>query len=283
MLLSFFALSHSFAAPEVIYGGDDRMDVNDSLEPVHRDLSQSVAVMIEKNLIYSAKNGLSSISPKTLKERHKVCESDRFAHQQSASTCTGFLISPKLLVTAGHCMKGKSCAENSWVFDYKLRSEKSKNVGFIANSSIYSCKRVVDKKYSAFTSKDDWAIVELDREVKDRSPLALSERIPKASDSIFVIGSPIGLPLKVATGKVRQSYSNYFNTNLDTFMGNSGSPVFNSKTLEVEGILVRGEVDYDHGWHTLGCGKVITYPEDGGRGEEATSIKLVKKTLQGIL
>ncbi|WP_420540401.1 S46 family peptidase (plasmid) [Paenibacillus polymyxa] len=33
----------------------------------------------------------------------------------------------------------------------------------------------------------------------------------------------------------------FFVANLDTYGGNSGSPVFNSDTHEVEGILVRGE------------------------------------------
>ena len=36
----------------------------------------------------------------------------------------------------------------------------------------------------------------------------------------------------------------FFSTNLDTFHVNSGSPVFNFETGVVEGILVRGALDY---------------------------------------
>jgi hypothetical protein len=42
-------------------------------------------------------------------------------------------------------------------------------------------------------------------------------------------------------------FVDYFGANLDAFGGNSGSPVFNENTGEVEGILVRGYQDY--GWN----------------------------------
>ena len=40
------------------------------------------------------------------------------------------------------------------------------------------------------------------------------------------------------------SEENYFTGDLDTFGGNSGSPVFNKRTGVVEGILVRGQKGY---------------------------------------
>jgi V8-like Glu-specific endopeptidase len=62
------------------------------------------------------------------------------------------------------------------------------------------------------------------------------------------MGHPSGLPMKYADGaKVFGNFDNYFSTNLDTFGGNSGSPVFNAKTNEVVGILVRGDIDYIEG------------------------------------
>jgi hypothetical protein len=60
------------------------------------------------------------------------------------------------------------------------------------------------------------------------------------------MGLPSGLPLKLAGGA---SVSNnqpaaFVVANLDTYGDNSGSPVFNAATQEVEGILVRGENDF---------------------------------------
>ena len=59
------------------------------------------------------------------------------------------------------------------------------------------------------------------------------------------MGHPSGLPMKIAGGsKVHALEKHYFVANLDTFTGNSGSPVLNEKTGLVEGILVRGGKDY---------------------------------------
>jgi V8-like Glu-specific endopeptidase len=37
---------------------------------------------------------------------------------------------------------------------------------------------------------------------------------------------------------------NYFTANLDTYAGNSGSPVFNKNTGKVEGIIIQGAEDF---------------------------------------
>jgi hypothetical protein len=57
--------------------------------------------------------------------------------------------------------------------------------------------------------------------------------------AVHIIGFPMGLPVKFAGGAfVRDNrYRAVFTANLDAYPGNSGSPVFNSSTHEVEGIL----------------------------------------------
>ena len=61
----------------------------------------------------------------------------------------------------------------------------------------------------------------------------------------------------------------YFVANLDTYGGNSGSPVFNSDTHEVEGILVRGERDFVQAG---GCTVSLVCPDTGCRGEDCTRV-----------
>src|SRR5690606_9114881 len=62
---------------------------------------------------------------------------------------------------------------------------------------------------------------------------------------LVIIGHPLGLPLKIAdSARVTSVEHNYFRANLDSYGGNSGSPVINIHTQEVEGILVRGEEDF---------------------------------------
>jgi hypothetical protein len=71
-----------------------------------------------------------------------------------------------------------------------------------------------------------------------------------------------------------------FLTNLDTFYGNSGSPVFNLNTLLVEGILVSGDSDYKPHPNYPGQTRVTTYPQQPvsdmgkGVGEVCTKISV---------
>ena len=55
--------------------------------------------------------------------------------------------------------------------------------------------------------------------------------------------------------------------NLDTYGGNSGSPVFNAQNNKVEGILVRGETDFVSNGQ---CNVSLVCPSTGCRGEDVT-------------
>ena len=188
-------------------------------------------------------------------------------------------MAPNLIATAEHCVAQDMCQDSVWVFDYKLDNGKQTHIKSVKNTNVYSCKHVISHEYRRLSTVD-WAVIELDRPVTGRAPLKLSHKTPKVSESLFVIGTPSGVPLKVATGKVRKTSIDTFTTNIDSFGGNSGSPVFNSKTGLVEGILTRGAVDYEYTWLGLGCGKAKTYSENGGGGETVTLIDHVKSSLK---
>lgn len=162
-------------------------------------------------------------------------------------------------------------------FDYKLKSEKDATVGDIPLSQVYTCTKIIGTELNDFTKKD-WALVELDRPVTGRRPLKLVNSKPQKDDEVFVIGTPSGLPLKVATGKVLAKRINFFRTNLDTFTGNSGSPVLNNQN-EVIGILVRGNEDYYETENQ--CHLSSTYEESRGQ-EEASYIKDILKILSAF-
>jgi hypothetical protein len=59
----------------------------------------------------------------------------------------------------------------------------------------------------------------------------------------------------------------FFVANLDTYGGNSGSPVFNSTTHDVEDVLVRGENDFVQ---QGGCRVSLVCPNTGCQGEDCT-------------
>jgi hypothetical protein len=113
----------------------------------------------------------------------------------------------------------------------------------------------------------DWALVRLARPVRHREPLPIRTS-GKVADgrAIFVVGHPNGLPTKLAGGaKVRDNRRRaYFVANLDTYGGNSGSPVFDARSRKVEGILVSGEKDFVKNGN---CFVSLVCPDAGCLGE----------------
>ena len=256
----------SQAEVKVIYGTDNRVEAALSTNKDLRNISMSVAARIPKKDL-PIKNGVYELPAGTLASVMEVCESEPFAQQSVAAECSGFLIGPDTLVTAGHCMRDMTfCNGNFWVFDY-LKDTKT-----LAPDQVFECKKIIAQELSP---KNDFAIIQLAKVPLGRTPLKLrTEGIIPASADLAVIGYPWGLPLKIDDGGIVRDVNakeNFFVAELDTYGGNSGSPVVNVKSLEVEGILVRGEKDsvFDV---AEGCYRSKICPTGTCRGEDSTRI-----------
>ena len=241
-ILIFLAFSFNlFAIDKLIYGEDNRKEADAYSDIYLKSLSRSVSAMIPLENLKKTSNGFKiSRKVKSLQDSYGFCEGERFSEQPTAAICTGFLVAPKIMVTAGHCYieEKKACQKNVWVFDYK-----SSQLGEFPNENIYRCKKILKRTFE--NAGVDFTIVELDREVTDRKPLNLSAHRPVEGIPLVIMGYPMGLPIKIADGgEVLAVKDTFFQANLDSFEGNSGSPVFNKGNGEVEGILVRGNPDY---------------------------------------
>ena len=129
----------------------------------------------------------------------------------------------------------------------------------------------------------DFAVIRLDRPVPGVEPFKFrkSGKIKKKTP-VIIIGQPSGLPTKVSDDAyVRGNFwGGYFTTTADAFGGNSGSAVINATNDEVEGIIVRGEIDYVED-RDLGCMRVKRCKERRCQGEAATRITKIK-SLQSL-
>ncbi len=280
------ALALSFGFDKVIYGDDHRRDILDVQEAMYLDLAKSTAAMISKSTLEKDEDGVyTKIVANTLGRRQNLCSDEPFRDQPAAANCSGFLVGEDLLVTAGHCMKKNwngqyaNCSSYAWVFDF-AKKNFSQTEYRVETSSVYNCKEVISQTLDNGT-KNDFALIRLDRKVTDRDALTVRTE-EKVSDEapLVVIGHPSGLPTKVADGaNVRSNEDSvYFVANLDTYGGNSGSAVFNSHTGVVEGILVRGEQDYRR--DSRGCVSSYRCADDGCRGEDVTRITNIEELMK---
>ena len=263
--------------PRVIYGTDDRMEVFESSDNLMKELSLSTAAQIHNSNI-SEVEGIYTIDQKTLAQ-DGICKSERFSSQPIAADCSGFLVAPDKLVTAGHCITGMSdCKRFKWVFDYANRDSIVKKFSF-TKDQIFNCTSIIERKKDLI-SGIDYAVVKLDRRVPGRTPMVFRKEGKISDDAVLtVIGHPLGLPLKITSvADMRDNTLDaYFVIGSDTFHGNSGSAVVDSLTGIVEGILVRGDEDFITS--EVRCLKYLIHDQNAGRGEDVLRMTAIK-TLQ---
>ncbi|MCB0350846.1 MAG: trypsin-like peptidase domain-containing protein, partial [Bdellovibrionales bacterium] len=236
------------------YGSDDRQDIFEVTSPKIRELARSVGAFIYYKKIAPADSTHEfKLDLKSYGERYKMCKGVRYYEQPSAPFATAFLVAPNVVATAAHAVTNSKkeammeevlCSETYFIFDYAYTSE-NQDLQKISNQAVYKCARVIEKKLVWMS--EDYALIELDRPVKDRKPLKFSKNgLPKVGDQIFTLGYPHGLPQKfsgLASVRSVDVESSRFSSNSDLAAGNSGSPVFDAATNEVLGIHVSGEYD----------------------------------------
>lgn len=275
-LLAAFAAAPSYAqvSPEVIYGDDDRLDIYQVQSGKLRAMADStVGLMTGSKVTIDEESGVASIQTRSYSQSYNLCEDEPFYEQETAAFCSGSLVGPDLIMTAGHCITSQSsCKNTKFVFGFAV-TEKGQNPQSVPAGDVYGCGKLLGRAQQ--NNGADWAIIKLDRPVTGHAPLKLnrSGNIPNGTP-LIVIGHPAGLPTKVAGGAyVRsQGSAGHFVANLDTYGGNSGSAVFNAVTGQVEGILVRGAQDYTY---RGSCRVSNVCADDGCRGEDVTRVSAV--------
>lgn len=261
----------------VVYGADDREDIY-KYEPVNDhplvELARSsCAALIDSADIVCDGQECQLLPSPTLGDYMTLCPDQRFLDQSTSAFCSGTLIDDDLFLTAGHCVATPSdCETTRFVFNYVMAD--ADDLGVIVPDDVFDCVEIVAHEN---TGTVDYAILRIDRSATPRfRPVPIrtaGEPLPVESDprvfGLVTIGHPDGIPQKTAEGPepigatglsgawVTDTYPDYFESNIDSFFdvnvdsfgGNSGSGVFSfdsrGEVLFIEGVLVRGNNDYE--------------------------------------
>lgn len=226
-----------------ILGRDDRQEFHQANSEILRTTARATAAILSKKKGFLERTVMGfrlSASTPTHGAYDGLCSDEPFFNQPAPADCSSFLVAPDLLMTAAHCME-EGCGDSYFVFDFISRAPNHIQRTF-REEQVFSCRRI-----ERMDRERDWAIVRLERSVPGRQPLNYRrDGQPMAGDPVALVGFPRGVPMKIAAGaRVLPSNTsvedpNFFQADLDTFGGNSGGPVVNTRTGIVEGIHAFG-------------------------------------------
>jgi hypothetical protein len=249
-LIATSAIAQPGQPDKVIYGDDDRIDVYQENDAVRLGMAAATCGLFDSGDVTDNQDGTFTLDTFNYTiSGAPPCNGEAFANQPVSAFCSGFLAGDDIVVTAGHCLETEGeLSSIRFIFGFQMSDADTAVTEFDENR-VYTGIEILGHRLDG---DFDFTVVKLDRPVT--APGALPQPIRRSGviaegAQVGVIGHPAGLPLKLAFGAQTTVADNsptaYFVTNLDTYGGNSGSPVFNAATGVVEGVLVRGQDDFN--------------------------------------
>ncbi len=257
---------------EIIFGEDSRRDRFEVDNSEWDALFDSVVTIVPRTDLIDNGNGSFRLEPLSLGERISFCEDEPFFDQPAPGICSGFLVGPDRVTTAGQCARdGVHCENLAFIFGFHMENENTSVLDFPAEN-IYFCDGILGRQHDL--AGPSWTVVQLDRAVEGRKPLSVRRQGKVADDAeLLFIGNPFGLPTKLDdAGRVREnSNDEFFVATVDSTVSSAGSPILDKETLLVEGIVVRGDEDTEG---REGCFVSKRCSDDECRGHDVTRSSL---------
>jgi hypothetical protein len=262
----------------IIYGRDDRREILEGADSARTRLARSSVALVPAAEFDRLLNGGES---PLAGERLGWCPGERFYDQLSLAACSGILLAPDLVLTAGHCIpEGIGCSGLVYVADYHYDMDGgAPAIGMLDSARCESI--VVERVDSVLVPEGfDYAVVQLSGPLAGRDLPQFREQAPRLGESVFAVGASAGLPAKITFGSVVNVASlslGYFDFTGDVFAGGSGSGVYDEGGALL-GHHVRGGRDYEV--TEQGCLEARVVSEgDAGTSEQGNPIAPIVKSV----
>jgi hypothetical protein len=221
-----------------------------------------------------------------LRQNKQICSDVIDFNLMSYSFCTAVLVAPQTIMTPKHCVNpSASTGANAAAAPTELDQHYLASIryAFTINPDLtryqnqdLNRKEFVLEKSQIFSidsvlylsAHNDFALVKLKEPTDKIQPLQLHPKDPNFiakihAQDLMLFGHPLGEKLTLNFGKAISANDNFIYSTLDSFQGNSGSPIFARKLFgkEVIGILVKGMDDWTYNLED-DCLQEAVYPEE---------------------
>lgn len=282
LIFSLSTASSSSAKVLGIYGEDNRTSVQELPQQITTTQLAASVFLLSNSDYLSYQPHSQQYTAITLDDSVSKMPHVRFSDQKLLGFCTAFLVSPTTIATATHCVQDFIIEDLGTPYR-EIYALKDFN-GVQRNSSLTLPSSQVLKIKSLIKQVEDISILSLEEPVLDRVPLTLrtSAEAPSLNTPLSMIGFPWGRTKVYTDHATLQIFEDEttFYTNLDGFEGNSGSPVFDSRTYEVVGVFSRGRADLKKSFDNNNAGtpsySEATYAQDV-LGELVTSTHILNQ------
>jgi V8-like Glu-specific endopeptidase len=294
-----------------MYGPLDHRPITDYLHTPYGEMARSVGAMIDKKLLeIDPVTGNGYLTPFQLKNKNLsgqmsesgfLCSDQPMVEEDAQASCTFSLVGEDLVLTAAHCLINDlnvkrdyrnpvdtDCQSTrfAFVFGYDSLMPKVNDKWEINNEDIYQCKTI--KRYNinyAIMGRDqpDYMLIQLDRKVKNRTPLKLSQEARKAGQPIISIGHPVGVSQRITDrGQIvrhRSQTTSYYAAELDAHPGSSGSPVIDTTNGEIVGVVAVAATPFFQKDEDRGCMYFHGCPRSSSSTQICNTTMIAKSTV----
>ncbi|MDB4960580.1 MAG: endopeptidase [Myxococcales bacterium] len=245
------------------YGPRDVHEFEDDPDAVVGQRGRHVALIVTSDEVEITPARTLRLETRTCRDKFNACPNVPYAWQETVGHCSAIAVANDMVLTARHCLtltaQGKIPRDTYYaIFGYRLaRGELPTNQ--VAAGEWHQLTAVVAKS----NTLSDWILVRVAPAIQSSHLGALVVDSEPVSSNVYALGHPLGLPLKVAGGVVRRVQKGSIWTNLDSYPGNSGGPVFLKSSHRFVGMVSAGLP----GLVPRGpCNDDVEGPEDAGPG-----------------